>query len=148
MLQQALLLLTNATMEDFLVPLGLFAMIVLIVKIVSDNRLRRKVLNSAASEDMAEALLDRQWAEPQTRSALKWGLILFSLGIGVLFVDVLALGFESPLAYAVLLLATGLALLVFYGIERNEDHPAAEDASYETSSAAESPSDPVGDPEL
>lgn len=135
-------------MEEFLVPLGLFAMIVFIVKIVSDNRLRRKVLNSAASEEMAEALLDRQWAEPQTRSALKWGLILFSLGIGVLFVDVLAFSFESPLAYAVLLLATGLALLVFYAIERNESQADEQDASYEAASTSETPSDPVGDPEL
>lgn len=135
-------------MEDFLVPLGLFAMIVFIVKIISDNRLRRKVLDSAVSEDMAEALLDRQWAEPRTRSALKWGLVLFSLGIGVLVVDVLALSFESPMAYAVLLLATGLALLGFYAIERNEPRPEEHGTSYEPSSASEAPSDPVGEQEL
>lgn len=135
-------------MEEFLVPLGLFAMIAYIVKIVSDNRLRRKVLNSAASEEMAEALLDRQWAEPRTRSALKWGLVLFSLGIGVLVVNVLALGFESPMAYAVLLLATGLALLGFYAIERNEPREEEQGTAHERSSAAETPSDPVHDPEL
>lgn len=136
-------------MEEFLVPLGLFAMIAYIVKLISDNRLRRKVLDSAASEEMADTLLDRQWAEPHTRSALKWGLVLFSLGLGVLVVDLLALGFESPLAYAVLLLATGLALLGFYVIER--DNQRADDQTSAPSAASTTEthsSDPVHDPEL
>ena len=106
---------------EILVPLGFFAMIAYIVKLISDNRLRRKVLNSPASEEMAEALLQRQWSEPRTRSALKWGLIFVSLGAGVLIVNLLAIGFESPLAYAVLLLATGAALLGYYLIEHDDE---------------------------
>jgi len=106
---------------EILVPLGFFAMIAYIVKLISDNRLRRKVLNSPASEEMAEALLKREWSEPRTRSALKWGLIFAALGAGVLVVSVLAIGFESPLAYAILLLATGGALLGYYLIERDND---------------------------
>ncbi len=122
---------------EILVPLGFFAMIAYIVKLISDNRLRRKVLNSAASEGMAEALLDRRWAEPGTRSALKWGLIFFALGLGVLVVHLLAIGFESPLAYAVLLLAAGGALLGFYAVERNaSEETTSADAS---GSAVESP---------
>jgi hypothetical protein len=108
----------------FVVPVALFAMIAYIVKLISDNRLRRRVLDSSASEEMAEALLKREWSEPRTRSALKWGLISVSLGAGVLVVDVLAIGFESPLAYAVLLLAAGAALLGYYLIEHDTE-PAA-----------------------
>jgi len=111
---------------EILVPLGFFAMIAYIVKLISDNRLRRKVLNSPASEEMAEALLQRQWSEPRTRSALKWGLIFVSLGAGVLIVNLLAIGFESPLAYAVLLLATGAALLGYYLIE-HDDEPVVQE---------------------
>lgn len=134
---------------EILVPLGFFAMIAYIVKLISDNRLRRKVLNSAASEGMAEALLDRQWAEPRTRSALKWGLILFALGLGVLFVDILAIGFESPLAYAILLLATGGALLGFYGIERDASGDETRSSADSSRSAVESPaSDPMEESEL
>jgi hypothetical protein len=149
---------------EFLVPLGFFAMVAYIVKLISDNRLRRKVLNSPASEEMAEALLSRQRTGPQTRSALKWGLIFVALGVGVLFVNVLAIGFESPLAYALLLLATGAALLGYYTIERDprpdallqddpdsrgpaasDEGPAAPDESPATEPAASA--DPVQDPE-
>ena len=124
---------------EILVPLGFFAMIAYIVKLISDNRLRRKVLNSPASEGMAEALLNRQWAEPRTRSALKWGLILFALGLGVLVVDLLTIGFESPLAYAILLLATGGALLGFYAVERD----ALDETERSTSDRSGSPIEPA-----
>jgi hypothetical protein len=143
---------------EFLVPLGFFAMVAYIVKLISDNRLRRKVLNSAASEGMAEALLKEQRSGPQTRSALKWGLIFVSLGMGVLFVNVLAIGFESPLAYALLLLATGAALLGYYTIEHDNDpvprmdtgrDVAPADVSEEAPSEApaESMSTPVEEPD-
>lgn len=134
---------------EILVPLGFFAMIAYIVKLISDNRLRRKVLNSAASENMAEALLDRQWAEPRTRSALKWGLIFFALGFGVLVVDLLAIGFESPLAYAILLLATGGALLGFYAIEHDASGEAGRASDDTSGSVVESPaSESMHEPDL
>lgn len=143
---------------EFLVPLGFFAMVAYIVKLISDNRLRRRVLNSAASEGMAEALLKEQRSGPQTRSALKWGLIFVSLGAGVLFVNVLAIGFESPLAYALLLLATGAALLGYHIIERGNEPAPQMDAGRDVAPAdvteeapsespAESMSTPVEEPD-
>lgn len=108
-------------------------MVAYIVKLISDNRLRRKVLNSASSEGMAEALLKEQ--RPQTRSSLKWGLIFVALGIGVLFVNVLAIGFESPLAYALLLLATGAALLGYYTIEHGNEPAPQMDAGQDVAPA-------------
>jgi hypothetical protein len=129
---------------EILVPLGFFGMIAYIAKLIGDTRIRRKILDSAVSEEMAEALLDRNGGGLRTRSALKWGLILLALGAGVLLVDVLAIGFESPLAYAVLLLATGTALLGFYLIERDDD-PFSGPAPSRESSAPVS-EEPIGDP--
>lgn len=112
---------------EILVPLGFFAMIAYIAKLIGDTRIRRKALESHANAEVAEAILNRHWAEPRTRSALKWGLVLLSLGIGVLIVNVLGIGFESPVAYAILLLATGTALLGFYVIERDNDEVQADE---------------------
>lgn len=128
-------------------------MVAYIVKLISDNRLRRKVLNSAASEGMAEALLKEQRSGPQTRSALKWGLIFVSLGVGVLFVNVLAIGFESPLAYALLLLATGAALLGYYTIEHDNEPVSRMDTGRDVAPAdvsdeapSEAPAGSMSDP--
>jgi hypothetical protein len=80
-----------------------------------------------------------------------------SLGAGVLIVNLLAIGFESPLAYAILLLAAGAALLGYYAIERDNDPAVRERASASRVSGAgkdvpveetaDATSDPVQDPE-
>ncbi len=133
-------------MEDILVPLGFFAMIAYIAKLIGDTRIRRKALDSHAEADVAEAILNQKWSEPSTRSALKWGLVIVSLGIGVLLVDLLAIGFESPLAYGILLLASGTALLGYYFIEREDQIKDPFSAS--PSEEAYSASEPVRESEM
>lgn len=143
---------SDIDMDVELVPITLFiaffGSIAYIAKVIGDTRIRRKVLEARVSEGVADAILNRGWQEPSTRSALKWGLVIVALGLGILLVDLFAISFESPLAYAVLLLATGVALLGYYFIER--DNPEAFNGqsdgspSQQKRSAAES----VHDPEL
>lgn len=110
----------------FVVALGFFAMIAYIAKVIGDTRIRRKALESPLSEEQIERLFDqREWASPSTRSALKWGLVVLALGVGLLLVELLAISFESPVAYAVLLVATGAALLSYYLIEQEDENGEA-----------------------
>ena len=104
------------------------------------------------SADVAEAILSGDWKEPSTRSALKWGLVIVALGTGLLLVDVFGIDFESPLAYAVLLLATGTALLGYYVIERDApdelgESPLTAPSTTQKRSAPEE-AEEVTDPEL
>jgi hypothetical protein len=132
-------------MEEVLVPLGFFALVAYIAKLIRDTRVRRKALESPLSEEKVEELLGKGgWTEPSTRSALKWGLVVLALGAGLLFVDLLTISFESPVAYAVLLVATGIALLGYYLIEQ-DDEPANK-GPYSPSEAPTAES--VGEPEL
>ena len=127
------------------VPLGFFALVAYIAKLIRDTRVRRKTLESPLSEEQIEKLLDQGGgSKPSTQAALKWGLVVLALGAGLLFVDLLAISFESPVAYAVLLLATGIALLGYYLIEQ-DDEPANK-GPYSPSEAPTAES--VGEPEL
>jgi hypothetical protein len=137
-------------MEDvvvFLVPLGFFAMIAYIAKVIVDTRIRRKVLEARVSADVADAILNRNWKEPSTLSALKWGLVIVALGAGLLLVDLFGIDFESPLAYALLLLSTGTALLGYYLIERDGD-ASLEDPSTSSSTIDEPAAETVQDPDM
>jgi hypothetical protein len=58
-------------------------------------------------------------------SGLKWGLVVLALGAGLLLVDLLPISFESPVAYVVLLVATGIALLNYDLIEQDEENGEA-----------------------
>ncbi|MFB6099134.1 MAG: hypothetical protein ABEK84_08515 [Salinibacter sp.] len=130
-------------MEEVLVPLGFFALVAYIAKLIRDTRVRRKALESSLSEEAAEAFARGGSYEPSTKSALKWGLVVLALGAGLLFVDLLTISFESPLAYAVLLLATGIALLGYYLVEEDEDTPENSPFSPADAPAEES----MGEPE-
>ena len=126
---------------EILVPLGFFALVAYIAKLIADTRIRRKAMEAHASAEVAEAILDR--AGPSTRSALKWGLVVLALGAAVLLLDVFAIGFESPLAYGIMLLATGGALLSYYLVE----HDAVE-AVYGSSSDTPPAREPVAETEV
>ena len=131
-------------MEDVLVPLGFFALVAYIAKLIRDTRIRRKALDASLSEEAAEAFAKGRSFEPSTKSALKWGLVVLALGAGLLFVDLLAISFESPLAYAMLLVASGIALLGYYLIEQDDETPESD--RYVSSEAPVKES--VGEPEL
>jgi hypothetical protein len=119
---------------EILVPLGFFALVAYISKLIADTRIRRKAMEAHTSAETAEAVLSRRGGAPSTQSALKWGLVVSSLGAAVLLLDLFAVGFESPLAYGVMLLATGGALLSYYLVEHDAEEERAA-ASHETASA-------------
>jgi len=131
-------------MEEILVPLGFFALVAYIAKLIRDTRIRRKALDASLSEEAAEALVRGGSFEPSPKSALKWGLVVLAIGAGLLFVDLLAISFESPVAYAVLLMGAGIALLSYYLIEQED--PDRADGVY-TPGDAPTP-ESVGEPEL
>ena len=106
---------------EVLIPLGFFALVAYISKLISDTRVRRKAMEAHASPDVAEAILSGRGGAPSTQSALKWGLVVLALGAAVLLVDLLAIGFESPFAYGLMLLATGGALLSYYLVEHDAE---------------------------
>lgn len=110
---------------EILVPLGFFALVAYISKLIADTRVRRKAMEAHTSAETAEAILHRRGAAPSTQSALKWGLVVLSLGAAVLLLDLFAVGFESPLAYGVMLLATGGALLSYYLVEHDAEEERA-----------------------
>ena len=75
---------------------------------------------------------------------MKWGLVVLALGAGLLLVDLLPISFESPVAYVVLLVATGIALLNYDLTEQDDESP--DDGPFRPSDAPAT--EPVGETEL
>ncbi len=114
---------------EILVPLGFFALVAYIAKLISDTRIRRKAMEAHASPEVTDAILSGRSGAPSTQSALKWGLVVLALGAAVLLIDLLSIGFESPVAYGLMLLATGGALLSYYLVEQDAEAGRAAAAS-------------------
>jgi hypothetical protein len=104
-------------MFDFslLVPITLFLSIVAIIKFVMDARVRRRLAETHASEDLVRSMLE---ADERGRrlSALKWGLVLVLMGLSFGLIDLLDLGPEDPAVYGLLLAAAGAGMLGYHAI--------------------------------
>ena len=99
----------------YLIPITLFVCIVMAIKVVVDSRLRRRLAETNASEDMIKSMLV---ADEQSRrlSALKWGLVLTLLGVAMGVIDGMNMSSEDPGAWGLLLAAAGVGMLAYHGI--------------------------------
>lgn len=102
-------------MSGEFIPIVMFICIVAAIKIVMDGRVRRRLAESGASEDLVRTMLA---ADEQNRrvSSLKWGLVLVLVGIAFGLIDLLNLGANDPATFGIVIGAAGLGMLGFHGL--------------------------------
>ena len=100
---------------EILIPITFFIALVMAIKIVVDSRLRRRLAETNASEDLIKSMLV---ADEQSRrlSALKWGLVLTLVGLSFGLISALNLQSENPGTWGLLIGACGVGMLVYHGI--------------------------------
>lgn len=100
--------------------LGLAAGFAWIAARISENWMRKKAVESGASAELVESLF-RSDPAPSGLRALKWGMVAVALGLGLSVEAVLPYDFEDPIAYGVLLVFGGGALILFYAYVRSSE---------------------------
>ena len=100
---------------EMLVPITLFVCVVAVFKIVMEGRVRGRLAQSGASEDLVRAMLA---ADERNRSvsSLKWGLVLVLIGIGFGLIDLLNLDGNDPATFGILIGFAGLGMLGFHAL--------------------------------
>ena len=98
-----------------LIPMVLFVCIVMAIKIVVEARLRKKMVENHTSEDLVKQMLI---ADEQARrlSALKWGLVLTTVGIAFGLVGAMHLDSDNPGTFGLLIGAAGIGMLAYHFI--------------------------------
>lgn len=100
-----------------LVLVGFFAFVLCMTKVLSDNWTRRKLIEARVSDDVIRTLFRKQ-SDPELFAALKWGIVLVSLGLGLIVSQHLHTTFQEPLAWGVVLMFGGAGLLAYYAVAR------------------------------
>jgi hypothetical protein len=100
-----------------LVLVGFFAFVLGVTKVLSDNWTKRTLIGSRVSDDVVRSLF-RKESDPEMFAALKWGIVLVSLGLGLIVSQQLHASFQEPLAWGVVLVFGGVGLLVYYAVAR------------------------------
>ncbi|GAA0202620.1 hypothetical protein GCM10009123_07330 [Kangiella japonica] len=96
-----------------LIPIILAICIVLVIRIINDTSLRKRLAETQTEKSIVEKILDTQ-SEQRSRSLISWGVSILSIGISVTIVGLLDLNANDPLAYGIIFIACGLSLLVAY----------------------------------
>ena len=98
-----------------LVPITAFICIVMAIKIIVETRLRARLAETNASEDLIKSMLV---ADEQSRrlSALKWGLVLTLIGLAFGLISAMHLDSQDPGTWGLLIGAAGVGMLVYHAI--------------------------------
>ena len=99
------------------IPIVFFICVTLAIKIIVDSRLRRRMAETHASEELIKAML---MADERSRqmSAFKWGIVLVSVGVAFGLIDFLNLDGEAPGTWGLLLGFAGGGLLGFHMLNK------------------------------
>lgn len=97
---------------DAIALVAFFFALVAVVKIISEGLLKRKVLAAHISADLTREFV--AWTRDAGRDdALKWGLVWIGIGSGLVLIDWLPFDATDPIAYGLIFIFGGVALLVY-----------------------------------
>ena len=107
-------------MPDELIPIIIvpffLGTIAFITKVLSDNRVKRELVNMKADADMIQKMILEAPAMNR-ESSLKWGIVSVALGAGLAVIHVLGLDGDEPMTYAIMFMFGGAALLGHYALK-------------------------------
>jgi hypothetical protein len=104
---------------EVFVPIAFFAMIYFVVKTVSDNRTRQKLIDKGIVDDKAKQLLEAT-REYQKLNALKWGMVLVALGMAMALATAFPYLFDSPAGVGLMFLFAGAAFILYHFVAKRQ----------------------------
>jgi hypothetical protein len=98
-----------------LVPITIFIVFAAIVKIVSDNKVRRLAIEKGmVNEDIKYLYHDR--FEGQIPSSLKWGFVLIGIGLALFIGQLFPYDITDEVTLGGMFFLAGLGLVIYYFI--------------------------------
>ena len=108
----------DANLREVLMPLVILgtisAGIVLFVKTLTDYYLKKKMVDKGYVDKESVALLAKQEGGSNRLATLKWGLVVFFGGLGLIILEYVNFDHESPLPYGVFALSISLGFLIHF----------------------------------
>jgi hypothetical protein len=104
-------------MIEDIVPITLFVVFAVIVKILSDNRVRRLAIEKGVvNEDIKFLYYDR--FEGKVPSSLKWGFVLIGIGLALFLGQLVPHDMTEHITIGGMFFLAGVGLVVYYFVAR------------------------------
>lgn len=111
-------------MADALIPIVvvpvIFFSFAYVVRIISDNGVRRRLVEKGIVDENVQHLFAAQYSEYLPNS-LKWGMVLIAIGVAVLVGQLVPSSVKDEATIAAMFGLSGVALVAFYFIARRSE---------------------------
>lgn len=98
--------------EDF-IPIAFFIMVVVIIKIISDNKIRRLAIEKGLVDQNLRSLFEARF-DAQIPAALKWGFVLVGIGLAIVIGRMFPDEMTEQVTIGCMFLFAGLGLIIYY----------------------------------
>ena len=111
---------------EFLIPITIFAVIAYIVKVISDNRVRSRLIDKGALDENVKHLY---WGKRPSshQTSLKWGLILIGVGLGLFIGQLFPHRINEEMSAGLMFAFAGVGLMIFYFVAKKSISQNKED---------------------
>ncbi len=111
-----------SNLAPFIMFIAIFLMITIIIINLMKYWLKNKIVNSSLMEETRiKAILQPGGSKAEARGALKWGLLAFFGGLGLIINEYLPFNlYTSAVPYGIQLIFISLGLLLYYLFVRNK----------------------------
>lgn len=102
-------------MWEMLPLLAMFLVVPVIIKLLSDNKTRRKLIEKGLVDEKVKYLfLDKP--KEHVSSSLKWGMVLIAVGLAVFVGQMAPKELVEEVTIGAMFVLGGLALVIYYAI--------------------------------
>jgi hypothetical protein len=107
---------------EAILPIGIISVIgmtlVQLVKTISDNRIRRRLIDSGNVGEDARYLFTQDKQLPETISSIKWGFVLVGVGFAVIIGQFFPSYTSDEITAGLIFLMAGAGFLLYYHVSK------------------------------
>ena len=104
---------------DFLIPISIFVVVGYVIKVLSDNRVRKSLIEKGVIDENVKYLYADK-GPLQYLSSLKWGLVLIGIGLAFLFGQFFPSRISEEMTVGGMFLFAGLGFLIYYFVAKEK----------------------------
>jgi hypothetical protein len=107
----------------------IFSAAAFVIKVISDNRIRKRLIEAGQVDEKVKYLYFRsgRWAADPL-SSIKWGMVLVAVGLALLLGQMFPYDITEMMTIGFMFLFAGIALLVYYFIQKGKSKEVKEES--------------------
>ncbi|MDF1545941.1 MAG: hypothetical protein P1R58_12680 [bacterium] len=106
--------------EEVLIPIVVFSTIYFVAKLLSDNRIRSKLIDKGEINENLRYLFAVQTGKAKVYSNLKWGFVLLGIGVAMLLKQIAPFYITDESVFGLMFIFAGVGFLVYYFISKDQ----------------------------